>query len=102
MSDDSDDLLNEQDNEVPNLISVNGDDDDDDDEEEDEEEFEEDDVVEAYMAATTSDKNRNHPPNLSLSGALVGGFTFNPNTNVIAIGLSNGDITMYILFVFNL
>lgn len=101
MSDDSDDLLNEQDNEVPNLISVNGDDDDDDDiDEEEDEELEEDDVVEAYIAATSSDKNRNHPPNLSVGGALIGGFSFNPNTNVIAIGLSNGDITMYILFIF--
>ncbi|KAL5235957.1 hypothetical protein ACI65C_003367 [Semiaphis heraclei] len=48
----------------------------------------------AFLSAS-SDKNRNHPPNLSVGNALIGGFSFHPSTNVIALGLSNGDISMY-------
>jgi len=55
-------------------------------------------VVAAFLSAS-SDKNRNHPPNLSVGNALIGGFSFHPNTNVIALGLSNGDIDMYAKFV---
>ncbi|XP_060836104.1 WD repeat-containing protein 55 homolog isoform X2 [Rhopalosiphum padi] len=65
----------------------------DDDEDEEVEEDEEDEVVAAFLSAS-SDRNRNHPPNLSV-GCLIGGFSFHPNTNVIALGLSNGDIAMY-------
>jgi len=73
--------------------------DEDDDEEEEVEEEEEDEVVAAFLSAS-SDRNRNHPPNLSV-GVLIGGFSFHPNTNVIALGLSNGDIAMYAIKMFS-
>jgi len=57
-------------------------------------------VVAAFVSAST-DKNRNHPPNLSVGNVLIGGFSFHPNTNVIALGLSNGDIAMYAHFFLN-
>jgi hypothetical protein len=56
-------------------------------------------VVAAFLSAS-SDRNRNHPPNLSV-GCLIGGFSFHPNTNVIALGLSNGDIAMYAKRIFS-
>lgn len=62
-------------------------------EEEDEEEDEEDEVVAAFISAR-SEKNRNHPPNLSVGNVLIGGFAFHPDADVIALGLSNGDIAM--------
>jgi len=98
MTDDSDDVLIDQenslDNDVPNFILQNDGVSDDDDSEDEEEE---DDVVAAFISAS-SERNRNHPPNLSVDGSLIGGFSFHPNTNVIAIGLSTGDIAMYICF----
>lgn len=100
MSDDSDDNIlvdqeNSLDHDVPNFNLQDGGEIDDDDNIEDEEEEEEDDVVAAFISAS-SDRNRNHPPNLLVhGGSLIGGFSFHPNTNVIAIGLSTGDILMY-------
>jgi len=70
---------------------------DDEEEGEEEEEEEEDEVVAAFIAAS-SEKNRNHPPNLSVGNVLIGGISFHPNTNVLALGLSNGDISMYAHF----
>jgi len=58
---------------------------------------EEDEVVAAFIAAS-SERNRNHPPNLSVGNVLIGGLSFHPNTNVIAFGLSSGDISMYVHF----
>lgn len=57
-------------------------------------------MVEAFLSAS-SDKNRNHPPNLSVGNVLIGGFSFHPSTNVIALGLSNGDISMYVYIFYN-
>ncbi|VVC32314.1 Hypothetical protein CINCED_3A025719 [Cinara cedri] len=122
MSDDSnneDNLYNGQENstddEVQEVIYVddsdtnddedddeNDDDDDDEEEEEEEEDNENDDeeqeevdeVVDAFIRAS-SERNRNHPPNLSIDDSLIGGLSFHPKLNVIALGLSNGDITMY-------
>ncbi|XP_050548501.1 WD repeat-containing protein 55 homolog, partial [Daktulosphaira vitifoliae] len=46
--------------------------------------------------AASSERNRNHPPNLNVgSNVLIGGLSFHPCTNIIATGLSNGDISMY-------
>lgn len=57
------------------------------------EDEEEDEVVAAFIAASSA-RNRNHPPNLSVGNFLIGGFSFHPNTNILALGLSNGDISM--------
>lgn len=66
-------------------------------EENDVDDEEEDEVVAAFIAAS-SERNRNHPPNLSVGNVLIGGFSFHPNTNIIALGLSSGDISMYVYF----
>jgi len=108
MSDDSDDvdnLLNDighsSDDSLPNEVLVDAiihrddveDEEKEEDEDDDEEEEEEDELVSAFISAST-DRNRNHPPNLSVGNVSIGGFSFHPNTNVIALGLSNGDIAM--------
>ncbi|XP_050546421.1 WD repeat-containing protein 55 homolog isoform X2 [Daktulosphaira vitifoliae] len=89
-SDDTDNMDNdvedtsvdEDENQVPNDYDNIEDDD------------EEDDVVAAFIAAS-SERNRNHPPNLNVgSNVLIGGLSFHPCTNIIATGLSNGDISI--------
>ncbi|XP_050433684.1 WD repeat-containing protein 55 homolog [Adelges cooleyi] len=111
MSDDSDDIDNMgddtdgtsddgDDDDDQNLVPNGCDDDDDsdsndDDDDDEDEEEEEDDVVAAFLAASST-RNRNHPPNLNVgSNVLVSALSFHPCTNVIAFGLSNGDISMY-------
>ncbi|CAH1725211.1 unnamed protein product [Aphis gossypii] len=91
--DDNDDDDDDDDDEEENNDGGGDGDEDDDEEEEEVEEEEEDEVVAAFLSAS-SDRNRNHPPNLSV-GVLIGGFSFHPNTDIIALGLSNGDIAMY-------
>lgn len=91
----------ESDDEIPEEIlqpgeNVNNDDAEGEEEEEEvdeEEEDEEDEVVAAFISAR-SERNRNHPPNLSVGNVLIGGFAFHPDADVIALGLSNGDIAM--------
>lgn len=113
MSDISDDVLNGllddlSEDETSDVVLQDGedadDDDDDDDgnddvaqeeEENDVDDEEEDEVVAAFIAAS-SERNRNHPPNLSVGNVLIGGFSFHPSANVIALGLSSGDISMYV------
>lgn len=97
---------NSTDDEIQELIYIddadtNDDDDVDEEEEEendneneDEEQEEVDDVVEAFIRAS-SEINRNHPPSLFIGDSLIGGLSFHPKINVIALGLSNGDIAMY-------
>lgn len=87
------DQVEEDNNEEEEKEEEEEDDDDNDDEEED-------DVVAAFISAS-SEKNRNHPPNLSVGNYQIGGLSFHPTTNVIALGLSNGDIAMYVYFFFN-
>lgn len=86
-------------NEVPEAVLIDGEERNSDDVEEAEDEEEEDEVVAAFISAS-SERNRNHPPNLFVGNVLIGGFSFHPNTNVIALGLSNGDISMYINYYF--
>lgn len=106
MSDESEDGYDivlsglESDDEIPEEIvqpdeDVNNDDAEIEDEEgeDEEEEDEEDEVVAAFISAR-SERNRNHPPNLSVGNVLIGGFAFHPDADVIALGLSNGDIAM--------
>lgn len=109
MSDDSDDGQNSQndssDDEIPDVLQddedINDNDVDNRDEDKEDDEEEEDEVVAAFISAST-ERNRNHPPNLSVGSALIGGLSFHPSTNVLALGLSNGDISMYVHFSFKL
>lgn len=96
MSDDSDDVQNDHSSEddAPEVVLQDGQNRNNNDNEEDVEDEEElDEVVAAFMSAR-SERNRNHPPNLFVGNVSIGGFSFHPNTNVIALGLSNGDISM--------
>lgn len=104
-SEDGDDILSglESDDEIPEEILQPGEDiinddaegggEEEDDDGDDDVEDEEDEVVAAFISAR-SERNRNQPPNLSVGNALIGGFAFHPDANVIALGLSNGDIAM--------
>lgn len=93
MPDIDDEIDNSSSDEVPGAILLDNENSNDNDDEDDDEEEEEDEVVAAFISAS-SEKNRNYPPNLSVGSNSICGLSFHPNTNIIALGLSNGDIAM--------